>query len=594
MRASVVVLLVLFGLALAASYERRHEIKRFSPIPQEWTRIASAPADSELSVHIFLFQRNLDKLNKVFEDVSTPGSPFYRKFLTIEKINSIVAAPVEEREMVKEWLSSYGVTEIADRGDSFKVKMTAQQAEGLFQTNFFVFANKERQIRVVRQAGQVSIPEQFKDIIQTVSGIADFPVPKKTLKTKNPDTIVEDGAQDEDTLKVVPYVIDNLYGIPFTYTTYPNSSIGLIEFQDNNAFKATDLTTFQEQNNLPQVPVAHIVGPYHNASANGESSLDVQYGSAIAINATVWFWTNSGWLLEFVNDFVNTDVVPYVISMSWGWTENQQCSITSCMGLTNEEYVQRVNTGFQMIGLRGVTAFAASGDQGAPGDANPHCANRAQPISPLFPGSSPYVTAVGATMLQQETQVAAPPICNTYTCANVTLGSPEVTCSYPTALITSGGGFSYYSPMPSWQSSAVNAYIKAQGTNMPPSQYWNATNRAIPDIAALGHDYLIRNNGVWEDVDGTSCSTPVWGGMATLWNDWLLSNGKAPLGFLNPLLYQLGAKSGYFFDITVGNNKCTESSCCQYGFNAAPGWDATTGLGSPNFANILNYIQTNL
>jgi tripeptidyl-peptidase-1 len=515
--------------------------------------------------------------------------------LTVEKINNIVAAPVEERQMLKNWLASYGVVSVEDRGDALKFEATAQQAENLFNTNLYVFVNKRNGQSVVRQAGEISIPEQFTSVIVTVSGVADFPVPKKEKEPKkNPDTVVVDPPQDEDTLKVVPYVIDNLYGIPFTYTTYPNSSIGLIEFQNNEGFKASDLSYFQTQNNLPQVPVSKIIGPYHNQSANAESSLDVQYGSSIAINASVWFWTNTGWLLEFVNDFVNYPQVPYVISMSWGWTENQQCSITSCLGLSNEEYVAQVNAEFQKIGLRGVTIFAASGDQGAPGDANPHCVNKAEPISPLFPAASPFLTAVGATMLQQETLVAAPPICNTYTCANVTLGSPEVTCSYPTALITSGGGFSFYSSMPSWQSTAVNAYIKAQTATLPPQQYWNASNRAVPDVSALGHDYLIRNNGVWMDVDGTSCSTPVWAGMATLLNDWLLSNNKAPLGFLNPLLYQLGAQSGYFFDVTVGNNKCTESSCCQYGYSAAPGWDATSGLGTPNFQNILNYVKNNL
>jgi len=306
---------------------------------------------------------------------------------------------------------------------------------------------------------------------------------------------------------------------------------------------------------------------------------------------------------------MNTAVVPYVISMSWGWTENQQCSITSCLGTTNEEYVAEVNAEFQKIGLRGVSIFAASGDQGAPGDANPSCINRAEPISPLFPASSPFVTAVGATMLQEEDKSSSPsrsssryqfgatpppPICSTYECANVTLGSPELTCSYPTALITSGGGFSFYSPLPSWQSSFVNSYITGQtSTNLPPQQYWNATNRAIPDVAALGHNYIIRDDNDWSEGDGTSCSTPVWGGMATLINDWLLSNGKSPLGFLNPLLYKLGGQSGYFFDITVGNNKCTESACCTYGFQAAPGWDATSGLGTPNFENILNYVKAN-
>jgi len=32
--------------------------------------------------------------------------------------------------------------------------------------------------------------------------------------------------------------------------------------------------------------------------------------------------------------------------------------------------------------------------------------------------------------------------------------------------------------------------------------------------------------------------------------------------------------------------------CCKYGFEAGPGWDAVTGLGTPNFANMLAYVQT--
>jgi hypothetical protein len=41
-------------------------------------------------------------------------------------------------------------------------------------------------------------------------------------------------------------------------------------------------------------------------------------------------------------------------------------------------------------------------------------------------------------------------------------------------------------------------------------------------------------------------------------------------------------------DITVGSNKCTESGClCHTGFEAEPGWDASTGLGTPNLGRML-------
>jgi len=47
-----------------------------------------------------------------------------------------------------------------------------------------------------------------------------------------------------------------------------------------------------------------------------------------------------------------------------------------------------------------------------------------------------------------------------------------------------------------------------------------------------------------------------------------------------------------FNDIVEGDIKCTEVSCCSYGWRAAPGWDPATGLGTPNVAEILKYINT--
>jgi tripeptidyl-peptidase-1 len=61
--------------------------------------------------------------------------------------------------------------------------------------------------------------------------------------------------------------------------------------------------------------------------------------------------------------------------------------------------------------------------------------------------------------------------------------------------------------------------------------------------------------------------------------------GKNPLGFLNPLLYQL--KEGVGKDILEGNNVSGE---CPKGFNAVEGWDAVTGLGTPNFPILMKQL----
>ena len=56
-------------------------------------------------------------------------------------------------------------------------------------------------------------------------------------------------------------------------------------------------------------------------------------------------------------------------------------------------------------------------------------------------------------------------------------------------------------------------------------------------------------------------------GVISLLNDYLISRGKSPLGFLNPLIYSTGAIG--FNDITSGSNP----GCGTSGFSAAKGWD---------------------
>lgn len=74
-------------------------------------------------------------------------------------------------------------------------------------------------------------------------------------------------------------------------------------------------------------------------------------------------------------------------------------------------------------------------------------------------------------------------------------------------------------------------------------------------------------------LDGTSAAAPVFAGMVTLVNSFLVQNGYPVLGFLNPFIYAMASESPEaFMDVTVGDNKCNRQWCCQYGY------DATTGV----------------
>lgn len=73
----------------------------------------------------------------------------------------------------------------------------------------------------------------------------------------------------------------------------------------------------------------------------------------------------------------------------------------------------------------------------------------------------------------------------------------------------------------------------------------------------------------------------------------MLNHNKTSLGFLNPLLYKMAAEDpSTFTDITTGNNKCTMNCCSPYGFTATNGWDPATGLGTPVYPKIENYLKT--
>merc|ERR1711974_124792 len=114
-----------------------------------------------------------------------------------------------------------------------------------------------------------------------------------------------------------------------------------------------------------------------------------------------------------------------------------------------------------------------------------------------------------------------------------------------------------------------------------------------PDVSAMGNNFLIYMSG-WSPVGGTSASTPTFAGVAAYLNDLSYKKTGKPLGFLNPLLYQMHAEApDAFTDVTKGDNICTEDGCspgCK-GYYAAKGWDPVTGLGTPVAEKMIAYVS---
>lgn len=342
------------------------------------------------------------------------------------------------------------------------------------------------------------------------------------------------------------------------------------------SFSPDDLATFQKQYNLQQQAVSNVIGPNDpsqcpvNPNNCAEANLDVQYMMAMAQNAPTTFWSippnSQDPFYDWIIKLSNTSNPPLVHSISYG----------SIAAEDPQQDVIRFNTEACKLGLKGVTIFVSSGDDGV---ANFQARNDPSQcgFSPSFPATCPYVTSVGATQGPED-------------------GSPEIACSSATGgLITTGGGFSIYFARPSYQEAAVQKFLSS-GPNLPPLSMFNSKGRAYPDIAVLGHNYAVVIGGSNYILSGTSASSPVFAGFISLINAQRASTGKPPVGFINPALYSLAASQpSAFNDITKGENNCCAGNpgqqvCCKYGFSASAGWDPLTGLGSINFPVLLKAL----
>jgi len=594
---AVVALLALWASTASAS------VKLFtsSSVPTGWRRSTAADLASPVHFHVALQQENLDQLDRIFWEVSDPQHANYQQFLSPDEILSLVKPKEHKRQAVFDWLAASGVEQIADFIDSVEVWTTVEIASKMFECPFYSYVHQETGKSIVKAAGSVFVPEQVYDAIDSVLGLATFPVPHysshRVIERSDKVLVAENDA-------IIPQTIWSLYSMPNqTVAGLSAISQGVIEWE-GQSFDPKDLDLYSNATGIkfPAVPANHIIGPNVPRQPGDEASLDIQFLAAINPGGQNWFWIEGGqiWLYGFAVHFVNTTQVPDVISVSYGWWEGDQCQegigAEECqkLGVKTEGYVARVNTEFQKIGVRGVSTFVSSGDSGAHTRSDGLCSQKRTLAD--FPGSSPYITSVGATQVESETFFAPSiaPVCANkmynYSCV---MTGREVAVNVSRSYFTSGGGFSNISRRFAYQEAAVSAYLK-QTDKLPPTDYFNHTGRAYPDVSAVGHNGFILDGGNAVLIGGTSQSAPTFAAVAAALADTFKSKTGKSFGFMNPLIYQAYASDkSCFIDITVGDNICTENGCSKTctGYTAAPGWDGVTGLGSPNFACLSAYIN---
>ncbi len=407
--------------------------------------------------------------------------------------------------------------------------------------------------------GGLQIPAELDGIVLAVLGLDDRPqarahfrrAPAAAARAGAPAPAQPGGAAPAPAAASTSYTppqVAALYQFP-AGTDGTGQTIAIIEL--GGGFSSSDLDPYFAGLGvpLPQVTAAGVDGAVNQpgqdpGGADGEVLLDIEVAGAVAPGAAqiVYFAPNTDQgFVDAVTTAVHATPTPTVVSISWGqsedsWTAQARTALDQALA---------------DAAALGVTVCAAAGDSGSSdGQSGTHVD---------FPASSPHALACGGTSLL----------------GNAVTGviSSETVWNDGASGGATGGGVSDAFGLPSWQAAAgVPAPAgAAAGTE---------AGRGVPDVAGCADPatgYQVRVDGQSMVIGGTSAVAPLW---AALISRLAQSNGK-PFGLIQPQLYAgvtEGAGAPGFRDITSGSNGA---------YAAGPGWDACTGLGSPEGSTLL-------
>lgn len=366
-----------------------------------------------------------------------------------------------------------------------------------------------------------------------------------------------------------PQQIRAAYNIPGNIKS-KGHTIVLIDFATSPTLQS-DVHLYDQFYGLKD-PTINVFSPFSAPSTDPgyytETALDIEIAHAIAPDATIDLVlanldtaTDYGQLMSLAlqaTQYAVQNNLGEVISQSFGVGE-------SCVSAS---YVQAEQQVFAQARAEGITVLASSGDYGA--DVISCSGNEvALEQGVNLPAADPLVTAVGGTTLNADVNTGQ------YVGETAWSGDGNIALFGATS-----GGVSTLFPAPDYQNGITGQ-----------------ANRAIPDVSFdadpnTGVPIVFSQNGglYIVPVGGTSVGSPAWAAIVVLANQ--VAGHR--LGFLNNALYAISSGKNYassFHDITTGNNivegiDFNGNLTPATGYNAGPGWDAVTGIGTPIMQNL--------
>jgi len=396
-----------------------------------------------------------------------------------------------------------------------------------------------------------------------------------------------------------------------------------------------DLNTFDAQFGLPYAKIQIVcqggVCPVFNGSDpdqigwSQEISEDVQTVHSLAPGAHIVLFVAHNDDDLTMEQAVLSAVLMFphsIISQSWGDPELDMLQGTcfddtdTPSGICSAAYVHNTlltgESAYLLAALEGTTVFGSAGDWGA--DNSGLCYAFPSPCgftsaNPIYPSSSPLVTAVGGTEGDPYFEGGTVPNCGSASVCSLGLLKFEnapacqldnVQPTGPVSCVPVGYGGEQV-----WNEPEFDLATGGAPSLIFPTPYYQGglglTSRATPDVSVeaaasgggLNYWSAVPSEAGWLASIGTSFGSPFWSCIAALADQYSAEHGGGTIGFINPTLYHIGETPTLyhqaFHDIVVGNNTAVGSSV---GFDAGTGWDDATGWGTPNVANLVPLLAS--
>lgn len=519
-------------------------------------RIGPTASNEMVTFSVVLRVPGRAELDAFLVDLHDPSSVDYRRYLSVGDLGRRFGLPAPVIEEVVERLSDAGLEVI--RRDMERTFLTVRGTAAAVNA----YLDVHLQDYTDDMYGGFHVPDreprisdELSDAVMGVAGLDTTPQLRPLFRAPLADVPIG-GLKPTDV--ALAYDIAPLHAAGIDGT---GQTVAIVSF---DTFLDGDVAAYDAQVGLTGLPpVERRLVPVDyvpvRGSGTGEVNLDIDVVRSIAPMAQIVDYEGSNGqgfapIMSAILEDGRTDLV----SISWGRCEADKEALSRTL-----DDIQ-----FDAAFAQGITVFVASGDVGAYG-CNHSLFEGDLRVSPDYPSANPSLISVGGTFLWVRQD-------GTYL--------DEAAWEGSLSTVGTGGGRSANYPRPTWQlAPGVDTSVGA------PRQIPDVAGPADPESGFLVVYTQLGETGPSLDVSGgTSAAAPFWAASTVLVRQVAEQQGVGPLGALGPLLYELAATPttpAVFHDVTRGGNLLDA---------AAPGWDAATGLGSPDVTVLANAVVDRL